>query len=461
MKPVYIIFTLAFLHPVLMLSQDVSKEDQFAQYIKGYESIGSFSGSVLIVKNGRILLNKGYGMADYERSIPNTPETRFYLGSNSKIFTATAILILEERGLLKTEDLIGRYVDDFPAGDKITIHQLLTHTSGIAYELPLFRDEGANQEIWATPRSLEEQVQMVKELTPAAEPGAKVIYSNNNYRMLAYIIEKVSGKSYGSFIADEIFKPCGMTGSGHDGTGLKINRLAVGYFPEGLTGLTRSFKMDWSNKIGQASVYSTTGDMFKFYNAVFTRKLLNDASVKKMCTPFAKSSVGTYGYGLFVSPGDIYGFNGRSPGFASELRYYDQQDKVFIAVLSNNYSAPVLRIMNKAASIFIRGEYRDIQIGAPVSLDSIQLDSFTGSYSGGQDFVMPNAKLEVIRKENYLTILWKLSGGRESILIPQSANSFLDKTFWSMLRFEKNDKGEVDRLVYISFGKEYVALRTD
>ena len=431
------------------------------QYVNSYEAIGSYSGSILVVKDGETLLNKGFGMANYEESIPNTPETKFYLGSNSKIFTAASILLLEERGLVATTDVIQKYVDGFPSGGKITIHQLLSHTSGITYELPVFRDEQSNLEVWAEKRSLEDQITLLKATPLAAEPGTKVIYSNNNYRLLAYIIEKISGISFGDFLSQNIFRVCGMSNTGHDGTDEKIHNMAVGYFPEGPTGLKRSFKIDWSNKTGQASIYSTTGDMYKFYHALFGGKLVARVSLDKMCSPHAKSNVGTFGYGLFVFPdAGIYSFNGRSPGFSSEVRYYDRENKTFIVVLSNNYSAPVLRIMNKVASIYLGGNYDDVQIGKPVKIEDSVLDSYTGKYKGGPDFVMPNAELEVIRKENYLTILWKLGGGRESILIPQSENAFVDKTFWSTLRFEKTGD-KVMRLVYTSFGKDYEAIHEE
>lgn len=186
---------------------ETDMENLVNEYVHQYEAIGSFSGSILVVKNDRILLNKAYGLADREQGILNSQKTKYYLGSNSKIFTATAILILEEKGLLTTDQKIEKFVNGFPGGDKISIHQLLTHTSGIAYDLPLFRDEGENSAVWAQSRSLQEQIDLLKVTPLAAEPGTKVIYSNNNYRLLAHIVERVSGKKFGVFLFDEIFAP--------------------------------------------------------------------------------------------------------------------------------------------------------------------------------------------------------------------------------------------------------------
>ncbi|HMV09781.1 MAG TPA: serine hydrolase domain-containing protein [Cyclobacteriaceae bacterium] len=438
-------------------------QDEFSsldEYIKSYESIGSFSGNILVAKNGSIILNKSFGMADYGRSIPNATDTRFYLGSNSKIFTAVGILILEEKGLLKTDDFVSEYLTDFPNGNKITIHQILSHTSGLPHDLPIFSKEGSNPEIWSKFRSLAEQIDLLREVELAAEPGSKVIYSNNNYRLLAYIIENVTGKSFGDFLQKEIFDVCGMKETGHDNSAKAIPNLAIGYFPEGLTKLKVSFKVDWSNKIGHASVYSTTSDMFKFYESLFGEKLLSKRSLEKLCSPHALSNVGTYGYGLFVFPDiKVYGFNGRSPGFSSEVRYYDQANKYFIVVLSNNYSAPVLRIMNKVASLAFGTTYDDIKIGQPIQLEATAQDAFIGNYEGGADFVMPNAKLEVLRKDDYLVIVWKLGGGRESILIPQADGSFIDKTFWATVKFENNDSNHPSKIIYTTFGKQYEAQK--
>lgn len=252
-----------------------------------------------------------------------------------------------------------------------------------------------------------------------------------------------------------------MKSTGHDGTDTRIRNMAIGYFPDGMTGVKQSFKMDWSNKTGQASIYSTTGDMHKFYSALFGEKIITKKSLEKMCTGFAKSNVGTYGYGIFVNEGNIYSFNGRSPGFSSEVRYYDGPDKVFMVILSNNYSAPVLRMMNKIATIYLGGTYNDLTIGQPVTLTDKILTNYIGTYKGGADFIIPNVDLKVESKHDYLLIRWKLSGSRESILIPQSENTFLDKTFWAMVRFEHDPDKKSNRLVYTSFGKEYAADKVD
>lgn len=446
--------------------QDKELERRVDQYLQPILNIGSFSGTILISKHGEIVLNKSYGYADYTANISFTPDTKSYLGSNSKTITAIAIMLLADKGLLKVTDSVSRFVPGIPGGDKITIHQLLTHTSGITFDLPFIVNEQKDPGIWSVHRSLADQIDLLKQVPAEAAPGTKTIYSNNNYRLLAYIIEKASGLSFGEFLQKNIFRPCDMKSTRHnDGTDKGIKNIATGYSPEGATGVRPSFPMDWNNKIGHASIYSTTEDMQKLYEALFAGKLVSHASLEKMCTGYASSSAGTYGYGLFVWPqkiyeNSVYGFNGRSPGFSAEMRYFKEED-VFIAIMSNNYSSPVIQMAsNISALVFnqpLEPFYGSFNISKPFTVSNEVLDTYTGDYEGGADFVMKNAKLKVIRKDNDLIILWQLSGGRESILVPQSEDSFLDKTFWATLRFLKDENGKVNKIEYQSRGKVYTA----
>src|SRR5262245_33380142 len=160
-------------------------------YVRPFLEIKGFSGAILIARKGQVLLRKGYGMANYELDAPNTPQTKFHLASISKSFTAAAILILEERGLLNVSDPIGKYIPDYPEGDKITIHHLLIHTSGIP-NVNNFLDYNAKSKF---PQTLANIIEMFKNKPLTNKPGERYSYSNSNYNVLAFIIEKVSGKS--------------------------------------------------------------------------------------------------------------------------------------------------------------------------------------------------------------------------------------------------------------------------
>src|SRR5262245_5519893 len=160
-------------------------------YVKPFLQIKGFSGAILIASKGQVLLRKGYGMANWELDAPNTPQTKFHIASISKTFTAAAIIILEERGQLNLSDPLSKYIPDYPDGNKITIHHLLIHTSGIP-NVNNFLDYNAKSKFPQTPASI---VEMFKNKPLTMKPGDHYSYSNSNYNVLAFIIEKVSGKS--------------------------------------------------------------------------------------------------------------------------------------------------------------------------------------------------------------------------------------------------------------------------
>ncbi|ACP14271.1 putative penicillin-binding protein [Bacillus anthracis str. CDC 684] len=179
--------------------QEINENAQLDQYL---QNIG-FSGTAVIVKNGKVLVNKGYGMANKEKQVPNNSETTFYIGSISKAFVATAIMQLKDQHKLNVEDTIAKYIPDFPQGNSIQLKHLLTHTSGIPeYE------QGAED------ISHEELIKRIGKQKRIGSPGEKWKYSDSNYSILAYIAEKVSGQPLEEYIKQHIFAPAGMKHSG-------------------------------------------------------------------------------------------------------------------------------------------------------------------------------------------------------------------------------------------------------
>ncbi len=309
-------------------------EAKVDEYLKPYLETGNFSGSLLIAKDGKIVLTKGYGMANFEHNVPNTPKTIFHLASVSKSFTAAAIMMLEEKGMLSTNDSILKFIHDYPNGDKITIHHLLIHTSGIP-NINMFPEYSRNSRFPQTPESL---VAMFKDKPLAFKPGEKYSYSNSNYNLLAYIIEKVSGERYGGFLKKHIFNPLDMKHTGHHGyAGTILKHSAAGYSPVGVSDIERAPYLDWTIKAGNGSLYSTVEDLYKWDRALYTEKILNKDTLDKIFTEHIKGE----GYGWFIHTHpygkEIY-MNGRSPGFASYLgRFVDQG--LCIIVLDNLYNS--------------------------------------------------------------------------------------------------------------------------
>src|SRR5690242_2552197 len=189
-----------------------------------------FSGAVLIARDGRVLVSKGYGMANLETETPNTPQTIFRLGSITKQFTATAIMMLQEQGKLSVQDSICKYVTDCPAAwQPITLHHLLSHTGGV----PNFTSFPDYLKTMALPTTVEALIARFKDKPLDFQPGEKWSYSNSGYVLLGHVIEKVSGQSYEAFLQERIFAPLGMKNTGYDHNADVLPHRAAGYMPRG------------------------------------------------------------------------------------------------------------------------------------------------------------------------------------------------------------------------------------
>ena len=289
-------------------SPDVARMEQVVQF---YVSNKQFMGSVLVARGNDILLNKGYGFANLEWDIPDSPSTKFRLGSITKQFTAASVLLLEERGKLGVNDPVKKYMPDAPAAwDKITIFNLLTHTSGIP-SFTSFPDYASLEPFPATPEQL---VARFRDKPLDFQPGEKWSYSNSGYVLLGYLIERISGESYEHFVQENIFTPLGMKDSGYDSNSAIIPRRAAGYTPSANGPINASF-VHMSIPFSAGALYSTTEDLLRWEQGLFGGKLLSPASLQKMTTPFKSD----YAFGLHVQMengrklidhgGGIEGFN--------------------------------------------------------------------------------------------------------------------------------------------------------
>ena len=445
-------FLVVCLVPVGVAGQRASApglEAEVDAYLKPYLDGHNFSGVVLIAREGKIVLHKGYGQANYELDVPNTPAIKFHLASVSKPFTAAAILLLEERGLLSISDPVARFIPDYPNGDRITLHHLLTHTSGI----PNINDFPEYEQASKFPHTPAGLVALFKDKPLDFAPGERYRYSNSNYNLLAYIIEKVSGQSYGEFLSENILKPLAMNDSGHhSAAGALIKDKASGYAPVGARGLENAPYLDWSSKTGNGSLYATAEDLNKFDRALYTDKLLSAASRAKM---FAESG-DRNSHGWFVR--DRFGHrvtasNGRSPGFTSSLERFTDDD-VCIIVLSNLYiSTPIPADL--AAIVFGEAHTDPAEI-QPVALPPEALAPLLGRYQFGQDFFRPGINVTAHQEGEELLLDW--SEGFASPLIPLSETRFLDRNFWAAVTFVTDEKGKVQRLLW-RYEKDYAAER--
>ena len=422
-------------------------------YIQPFVEIKGFSGVVFVARRGEILVRKGYGMANYELGLPNTPQTKFHIASISKDFTAAAIMLLEERGSLSVNDTLDKYIPDYPKGNLIKIHDLLIHTSGIpnVNSLPDY-DTKSRLHL-----SLNDVIDMFKLSTLESPPGQRYSYSNSNYNLLAFIIEKVSGVSYGEFLKANIFDPLGMNDTAHDGNpNALIPNRASGYVPVGIGDLENAPFIDWSIKTGNGSLYSTVDDLYKWDRALYTEKLFKRTTLERIFT----EQIPGVGYGWSISQRGsrkLMSSSGRSPGFQGEIQRYVGDD-VCLIVLSNNYSGAASFLIDGVAAILFGASYATLSSQPKQKLDAAAVRAFVGEYHGGSDFFIPGASLTVKEQNGYLSLTWSTTTGA-SWLVPMTDSRFYDRNFGATVTFVKQPNGQISQLVYGMLGREYRALR--
>jgi len=309
-----------------------------------------FNGSLLIAQKGRVLVSKGYGMADHEKQLANTPQTKFRIGSITKQFTAMAILMLQAQGKLKVQDPICNYLRDCPAAwQPITIHQLLTHTSGI----PNFTDFPDYRKFKKSSSTPIHTIAQFKDKPLDFTPGTKWSYSNSGYIVLGAIIEEVSGKSYEVFLREHIFAPLKMSNTGYEHA---TDILATGYVSK----YAKADSIDMSVPFAAGGLYSTVEDLYLWDQALYTDQLVSkdvlDTMFRVAAAVPGSNGLG-YGYGWFVGEESNHrwvGHEGGIEGFHTLISRYPDE-RVTIILLSNHENTS-LDIIEQSLGRIVFGE---------------------------------------------------------------------------------------------------------
>lgn len=303
-------------------------------YFSDLTTQGLFTGAVLVAKNGKILLNRGFGLADYATGRHNTQDTVYAIASMTKAFTAMSIMILEERGLLSVNDTLSLYLPDYPDGEDITIHQLLNMTAGVH---DFFDDEALWQNI-STYHEPEEMLQYFIDDPLDFEPGTQWEYCNSCYILLGIIIEKVSGMTYRDFIHENILCPLRMRHTSYDPDAMDFLHLkAVGYDTIATLPPPISFYLHPTVAFSAGGIFSTVTDMYKWTRALETNILVSNETLQRIFTP----GLGNYGYGWYIESLDVADLNrkmiwhwGSYVGYHGFIaRFVD--DDLFIVMLLN------------------------------------------------------------------------------------------------------------------------------
>lgn len=425
----------------LAFGQDKALVAKVERYIRPYVESQNFSGSILISSKGKTLFSKAYGFSNLELKVPNEVTTVFHLASVSKTFTAAAVLMLEQNGLLSTEDFLSKYVPDFPSADEMTIHHLLAHTSGITDINDLTEYEVVSLQR-QTPESL---VALLKTKPLEFQPGEKYYYTSSNYAVLALVIEKVTGMSYGDYLAENIFKPLGMHQTYHHDDMTKIiPKMAEGYHADKNFGLQKAPYLDWSSKAGGGSIASTVEDLAKWNAALFGKTILSEKSKKKMFTEYVES-----GYGWYIGKQfdkDYILMNGRAPGACTHMGRYPEEE-TFIIVLSNINVYTPRQIAKDLAGILFNKPVDTPNLAR--KLTSEESTQLVGKYQFGKDFYRSNYLLEVTSHDGKL-----LSNYGE--LVPNKPYEFFQRSYWLKVEFTKNTEGKVDGVTIGGFRGEKV-----
>jgi len=437
-----------------MPSKEKLADAVFNRVIKG-DSPGA---SVLVAQNGEIIYQKGFGFASLEHHVPFTVDTKSRIGSITKQFTASAILKLQEEGKISVNDKLSKFIPDFPRGDEVTIHHLLTHTSGIHSftSKPDFM-KNATVEIKS-----EDMINSIKKDPYDFNPGEKWLYNNSGYFILGYIIEKISGESYENYLKKTFFDPLEMKNTGVHNSHTIYEHEAFGYsYDNGK--FQKAINWDMSQAGGAGWLYSTVGDLYRWNEGIFNGKVLSKASLDSAFTPVKlndgsvpKDIGGGYGYGWVIS--DVRGLKeiqhgGGLNGFNSQLLRFPDLN-VTIVVLQNCLTPPpgmgAAELANNVAEVFFwekMGSQESFKVDTTV--DTKVYDDYVGRYDYGGPI------LTVTREGDGLFA--QLATQSKFEIFPKSKDEFFWKVVDAQVTFVRNEKGEVIQAIHHQGGNEIKA----
>ncbi len=414
--------------------------------------------ALLVIRNGKVLLKKGYGLANIETKTPITPDTCFLLGSVTKQFTAMAVMLLAERGQLSYDDTLAKFFPQFPPyAQKITVRNLLNHTSGLPDYEVLFVEQGLIDKDWPrsvkTARSRFEPTArdalnlLARQPNLLFEPGTKFEYSNSGYVVLAQIIEKASGQSYAQFLMQNIFKPLGMKRSYvYDESRPNIPGRAASYTLKDAT--YREIDYTPLNAIyGEDNVYTTLNDLVKWEQALSSTKLLKMETLQEAFSSgvLTDGSRTGYGYGWFVGEtlGIKYvGHSGGWLGFANVIRRYPDY-RFSIVLLTNCDKFRVGDTVYRTAKLYL-GEHMTMPTVVHPSADTLR--KYIGKYE-----LEPGNVLEVVLEDGALW-LKNFRPVMVRVLATSETKLFIDGREDLSLVFEKSPTGVVSSLTMSGFG---------
>mgnify|MGYP001081106280 CR=1 FL=1 len=434
----------------------IRKVSRMEQIVQSYVADKQFMGSILVAQNGNVLLDKGYGYANLEWQIPNSPTTKFRLASLTKQFTAASILLLEEKGKLKLTDPVKKYIPDAPlAWENITLFHLLTHTSGI----PNYTSFPEFSLLTTSTKTPEQQVKLFRDRPLDFQPGIGYAYNNSGYVLLGHLIEIISDQAYQDFVVDNLFKTLGMDDSGYDSFSTIIPHRASGYVMTA-NGIQNADYLDMSIPYSAGSLYSTTKDLLR-WTGIFNGLFLSSESLQKMITPFKNN----YGLGVVIQSIDGHSaihHTGGINGFATML-IYCPKNKIMVAVLSNlnaigyvaqDIAIKIIKLMH-GKEVILPAERKEAVISPDI------LARYIGTYqvkSTNESYAIHIKNLVIAIENGYLTA--QVENNPKMRLFPESETQFFGKIPIAQIEFFNDRQGNISHLVWHQDEEDSVGVKS-
>ncbi|MBX3476863.1 MAG: serine hydrolase [Brevundimonas sp.] len=422
-------------------AQDPERMDQV---VRRAVDQGEFTGSVLVVRDGEVLLDRGYGLANREWNIANDGETKFRLASVSKQFTAVAVMLLVQQGQVDLDAPVKTYLTDAPATwDAVTVRHLLNHTSGV----PNFTGFDDYQALKTLPTTVDGLIARFRDRPLDFQPGERWSYSNSAYVLATAIIERVSGRTYADFVVENLFRPLDMADSGYDRHETILPRRASGYSPD-TDGVVNADYVDMSVPQGAGALYSTTHDLRQWEDGLFGGRLLNAASMAELTRP----GLDDYALGLFVKPsgdGQVISHTGGIEGFNTYMGR-DTGRAITVVALSNLNSPSVGKLGGDLMTLAQGGDVTLPEERRAVAIAPETLAEYEGDYALAPTFV-----LTVSVADGQLTV--QATGQGRNILGAEGADAFFTQGIDARIVFTRDAAGQVTGLVLHQNGRQMPA----
>jgi CubicO group peptidase (beta-lactamase class C family) len=417
------------------------------QLFATWDKPDSPGAAIAVIKDGAVVYKRGYGSANLEYNIPITPQTVFHVASVSKQFTAFSIVLLANQGKLSLDDDIRKHLPEVPDfGKKITIRQLIHHTSGLRDQWTLLGMAGWRLDDVITKEHIMKMVRYQKELN--FDPGAEHLYCNTGYTLLAVIVERVSGQSFREFTEANIFKPLGMTNTHfHDDHEEVVKNRAYSYVPAGARGGFKAAPLNYAN-VGATSLFTTSEDLARWVMNFDDKKLGGAEALKQMQQTGVLNDGKplTYAFGLTINPYrglNTVGHAGGDAAYRSFAIWFPDQ-RFGVVALSNLGTLNPQQMSMRIADIYLADKFAPepakpaVAERTPVKVDPAILDAYAGRY------LLDGRTLVIMTKEGD-KLMGQPGNSPKAEMIPLSNNTFFVKEANSEVTFERDEEGNVVR----------------